>query len=92
MNAGETILIELWGYGNTEEDTYTVTVNNERALPGEELQKVFEEIEIPAKAVGDTKTALSIVIDEAKRDKKKVVCFGSLYFVGEILKVLETKI
>jgi dihydrofolate synthase/folylpolyglutamate synthase len=74
------------------EKCYTVTVDNERSLSGEELQKVFEEIEIPAKAVGDTKTALSIAIDEAKRDKKKVVCFGSLYFVGEILKVLETKI
>lgn len=71
------------------EKCYTVTVDSERALPGEKLKQVFDNIDVPAEALPDTETALSKVLKEAKAEKKKVVCFGSLYFVGEILKSME---
>ncbi len=52
LTAGETILIELWGYGNTEEDTYTVTVNKRN------------EVSEGSIAVGETKTVDAKLFEE----------------------------
>lgn len=68
----------------------TVTVDSSRSLLGEELAEVLREKGARAKAVKTVRQALETAMTIATAEKKKVIAFGSLYFVGEIKHIYET--
>ncbi len=64
---------------------YTVTPPNPRSLPAEDYARVFRELKIPAYPCTSVREAL----DRAISHGLPVVCLGSLYQYGEILKALD---
>ena len=60
---------------------FTVTVDSERALQAKELAEAIESIGVEAQACESYTSALAL----AKTYNEKVIVFGSLYFIGEIL-------
>ena len=61
---------------------YTVTVDSDRALQAKELAEVLMEKGIDATACPSYDAA----INQAYSYDEKIIVFGSLYFIGEILK------
>lgn len=59
----------------------TVTVHNGRSLSADSLAEEIRKQGIPASSSSDARTA----IRDAEEEGGPVVCFGSLYFIGEIL-------
>ncbi len=60
---------------------FTVTVESDRALQARELAQVLKEKGIEASACDTYEEALT----SAKNYNDKIIVFGSLYFIGEIL-------
>ena len=60
---------------------FTVTVESDRALQARELAQVLKEKGIEASACDTYEEALT----SAKNFNDKIIVFGSLYFIGEIL-------
>ncbi|SOC01754.1 bifunctional folylpolyglutamate synthase/dihydrofolate synthase [Pseudobutyrivibrio ruminis] len=60
---------------------YTVTVESDRALQAKELADAIGELGIDAKSCDSYQDALN----QALSQDEKVVAFGSLYFIGEVL-------
>ncbi len=60
---------------------YTVTVESTRALQANKLAESIESLGITAKALESYEQALN----EATKQDSKVIVFGSLYFIGEVL-------
>ncbi len=67
------------------DEVYTVTVDNPRALFAEELAQIYRKTAPDVKAMERTADALALALASAKKSGKKVVAFGSLYFVGEVM-------
>ncbi|WP_167511259.1 bifunctional folylpolyglutamate synthase/dihydrofolate synthase [Pseudobutyrivibrio xylanivorans] len=63
------------------ERIFTVTVDSDRALQASELARVLSESGMDSKACED----YSLALEEAKAYDNKIIVFGSLYFIGEIL-------
>ncbi len=61
---------------------YTVTVDSDRALQAKELAEVLLDKGIDATACQSYEAA----INQAYSYEEKIIVFGSLYFIGEILK------
>lgn len=68
----------------------TVTVDSNRSLLGEELAKLLQKRGARARSVETVQQALAEAITIARKEKKKVIAFGSLYFVGEMKHIYET--
>ena len=60
---------------------FTVTVDSERALQAKELAEAINGLGIEAEACESYSNAL----DKALEYSEKIIVFGSLYFIGEIL-------
>jgi dihydrofolate synthase/folylpolyglutamate synthase len=60
---------------------YTVTVESDRALQAKELAKAIGELGIDAKSCDSYQDALN----QALLEDERIVAFGSLYFIGEVL-------
>ncbi len=60
---------------------FTVTVDSNRALEAESLSEAIKNIGCEAKALPDYKQAIKL----AESYEEKIIVFGSLYFIGEIL-------
>ncbi len=71
------------------DSVYTVTVESKRTLQGEELAKWFKEQGHAAKAYQSLQTAIIDAREEALEKDLRIVAFGSLYFVGEILSFMQ---
>ena len=69
-------------------DFKTVTVESERALPGEALADCIRAKGIPAEAY---QKLADVLPDFSKSSAEKTVAFGSLYFIGEIKAFLQGK-
>lgn len=69
----------------------TVTVDNPRALPGVELAKLYQEAGLLSAECMTLEDALSTALSEAKQSGRKVVAFGSLYFIGALLQRWEAE-
>lgn len=67
----------------------TVTVESERSLQGEALAHEIREAGCPATAYADVHKALSVGMDLAGETGRRLIVFGSLYFVGEIKHILQ---
>ncbi|MDD6667526.1 MAG: bifunctional folylpolyglutamate synthase/dihydrofolate synthase [Lachnospiraceae bacterium] len=65
----------------------TVTVENQRALQGQELAGLIEADGVRASSYQDPAEAIGDAEKEAEEKGLKTVAFGSLYFIGEILKI-----
>ncbi|MDD6194647.1 MAG: bifunctional folylpolyglutamate synthase/dihydrofolate synthase [Lachnospiraceae bacterium] len=67
----------------------TVTVESERSLQGEELAEKIRQAGCDAMAYSDVNEALAGGMQLAAQENKRLVIFGSLYFVGEIKHILQ---
>lgn len=65
----------------------TVTVENKRALQGDKLASLIQGDGVEASAYTNLKAALEDAMKEAEEKGEKTIAFGSLYFIGEILKL-----
>ncbi len=75
--------------GEVSWDAIIVTgMHSSRGLQAEELREAFAEAGAAVEAVPDLKTAWESVC-ERKRPGQKVFAAGSLYFVGELLALLQ---
>ncbi|SDI53497.1 dihydrofolate synthase / folylpolyglutamate synthase [Pseudobutyrivibrio sp. 49] len=63
------------------ERIYTVTVDSERALQAKELADAIATLGVEAQACESYESAIEL----AKTFNEKIIVFGSLYFIGEIL-------
>jgi dihydrofolate synthase/folylpolyglutamate synthase len=70
---------------------FTVTVDNVRAYSGRTLADELHSKGKEARFFECTSDAISASIKEAKVRHEKVVAFGSLYFIGEILGCYNTR-
>lgn len=64
---------------------FTVTVDNVRAYSGKTLADELHGRGKEARFFENTSDAIRASVEEAKKRHEKVVAFGSLYFIGEIL-------
>lgn len=70
---------------------YTVTPDNKRALSAETLAEEIQRRNTPATAEASVKVAVCDAVKQAKESENAmVVAFGSLYYLGEVKKYLET--
>ncbi len=66
---------------------HTITPPNSRALTADKLADTFRELGARATAHESVEDALSVALKEA--DSDDVICaFGSLYYIGEIRKII----
>ena len=63
---------------------FTVTVESDRALQAKDLAAAITNIGIQSASCDSYQSA----IEEAKKYEQKIIAFGSLYFIGEILSNL----
>lgn len=68
---------------------YTVMPNNDRALSSFELKRIIKEKGGDAVACGAVSIALITALKEAEEDDT-IICFGSLYQVGQIISYFES--
>ncbi len=65
--------------GSVAEAVYTVTPDNPRALPAEEYAKVFERQKTEAHPCADFDTAVREAYARAEKERRPLLCCGSLY-------------
>ncbi len=70
------------------ERAFTLTPDNARALSAEEYAKVLSEKGVRAEAFCDIKSAFDAARAAAKKDKKALLCLGSLYTYTDIIKFI----
>ncbi len=71
------------------EEVFCITPENPRALKGAEYAAEFRSLGIRARHADSPKEALELAISEAKREKKAILCVGSLYMYGQIIEALD---
>ena len=67
---------------------YTITPQNPRALSAEEYSEVLRGFGVEAITVGDIEAAVRLALKDARADEATLVCLGSLYTYGEIIKYI----
>lgn len=72
------------------EEFLTVTVESQRSLQGQELADELQKRGALAEFYPDIEMALQEAKQRAQRKNRKVIIFGSLYFVGEVKHIYET--
>lgn len=73
--------------GEVANKVFTVTVNNPRALSGEDYSKVFIENDIEATPFPDV--AAAIAYHKQNFSNTPLICLGSLYMYSEVYEVLK---
>ena len=68
---------------------FCITPDNPRALPAEKYAEVFSSLGKEAHAFKTVKEATKCAILSAKTDGKPLLCLGSLYMYGEVLKEIK---
>ena len=69
-------------------DVFCLTPDNPRALPAEDYARVFSSLGVNAIACGSIEDAVASALLWAKKTKSPVICLGSLYMYGDIVKAL----
>lgn len=72
-------------------DVFCLTPDNPRALPAEDYARVFSSLGLNAVACDSVEDAVSSALTWARKTKRPVICLGSLYMYGEIVKALENQ-
>ena len=70
------------------ERAFTMTPSNPRALAADEYAKTLRSVGIAAEAHASLREALAAALAAAKRDRKPLVCLGSLYVYEELVREL----
>lgn len=73
------------------ERAFTMTPDNPRALPADEYAKTLRSVGIAAEEHDSLRKALTAALAAAKRDRKPLVCMGSLYTYAELVKELDLR-
>ena len=71
------------------ERVYCITPDNPRALDAEKYSAVFTNLGVKASHHKTVKEAVELAIFEAKKEKKPLVCLGSLYMYSEISSLIK---
>ncbi len=71
------------------EEVFCITPENPRALNGSEYAAEFRALGIQACHADSPKEALKLALSKAKKEKKAILCVGSLYMYGQIVEALE---
>lgn len=73
------------------ECAFTLTPDSPRALSAEDYAKVLTEFGVSAASYGSIDEAFSSAYERAKKDNKPLVCLGSLYTYGNIIREVEKR-
>ncbi len=68
---------------------YTVTPDNPRALTAHDYAAVLRKHGVPSRKTTGIPEALSLAIGRAKKYGRPVVCLGSLYTYGDVMKAMK---
>ena len=71
------------------EQVYTVTPNNPRSLPAEDLAKVYRSCGACATAYGTVVEAVRTAMEDARRQNRPLFILGSLYLYCEVYPLVE---
>ncbi len=71
------------------EHIYTVTPNNPRSLPAEELAEVYRSFGADATAFETVEEAVKTAMEDARRQKRPLFILGSLYLYCEVYPLVE---
>lgn len=77
--------------GKIASHVYCITPNNPRALDSQEYAKVFEKMGISATGCLNSSEAVSLALENARENKRAVLCTGSLYMYEEIWALVNAK-
>ena len=69
-------------------DAFTITPDNPRALSAEEYANELSKFGTNATATSGIDEAVALAFSLAKREKKTIVCLGSLYTYADVLKAV----
>lgn len=69
-------------------DVFCLTPDNPRALPAEDYARVFSSLGVNAIACNSVESAVAAALFWANNTKRPVICLGSLYMYGDIVKAL----
>ena len=67
---------------------FTITPDNPRALTAEKYADILGEIGVGAHPCSTIEEAVMLAIEEAKKENTALLCLGSLYTYGEVLKAI----
>ena len=70
------------------EKAFVISPDNPRALDADQYADVLCSFGVEATPFNELATAVSCAIDEAKRAECALVCLGSLYLYGDIIKLI----
>ncbi|MBQ8410001.1 MAG: bifunctional folylpolyglutamate synthase/dihydrofolate synthase [Clostridia bacterium] len=70
---------------------FCLTPDNPRALSASEYAQVFEGLGIPAVACDTVENAVTRALAWGKESGTPIVCLGSLYMYGEVVKAIGTR-
>ncbi len=63
---------------------FTVTPNNPRSLPSEELAQVYCDLGVASKSFSALSDGCIEALEESKKSGTPLICLGSLYMYGEV--------
>ncbi len=71
---------------------FTVTPDNPRSLPSEELAEVYRGLGIAASAFSSVDEGVGAALDDSKKNVTPLICLGSLYMYAEVSASLEKRL
>lgn len=71
-------------------EVHTVTPDNPRAMPAEELAEEYAEIGVISYSYEELKVGVKIALKRAKDKKVPLLVLGSLYMYGDVMDAMET--
>lgn len=74
------------------EKVFCLTPDNPRALAAADYAEVFADLGVEAVSCQSVAEAVDLAMKWAKKNKKPVICLGSLYMYGEIRKCIKQRI
>ena len=77
--------------GEIANKVYCITPNNPRALNAAEYAGVFADISVPASHFDTVQHALEVAIADSQKEKRALICLGSLYMYSQICEFIDGK-
>ena len=69
-------------------DVFCLTPDNPRALPASDYAEVFSSLGVSAIACDSVESAVSAALLWASEAKRPIICLGSLYMYGDVVRAL----
>ena len=70
-------------------EAYTITPDSPRALPAEEYAAIFKEYGVKATPTVSISEAINLAINSARHSGNPILCLGSLYTYGDVVRAIE---